>query len=93
MWNLWDGLADVVPDESGNGYEISIYPPAQVTPPAGEGELYMTTGQPVRVFRVTRGAESSGIAMSERDAALPEGTPDFVTSWSAVQEKGNGIVV
>lgn len=82
VWNLWDGLADIVPNASTGGYTIAIYPPAQVTPPTEEGGLYTTSGNPVKTFTVTGDEEAESLTIAERDWALPESMPDFVYSWN-----------
>ena len=82
IWNAWDGLADIVPgEEEGSGYAIRIYPPAQVTAPAEEGELYTVTGDPVKTFTISSDDAAQSLTIRERDHTLPESYGEMVTTW------------
>lgn len=81
IWNLWDGLADIVPNAAG-GYTISLYLPSQVTPPVEEGDLFTTAGAPFKTFAITGDAETQSLTISETDRTLPASMPEFVSTWS-----------
>ncbi len=82
IWNYWDGLADVVPAEEGNGYTISLYLPNQITAPAEEGDLFTFSGQPFKTFTISGDATAQSMTIRERDESLPESVPDYVTTWT-----------
>ncbi|MCH5285746.1 MAG: RHS repeat protein, partial [Akkermansiaceae bacterium] len=68
VWNAWDGLADVV-TESAQAYSIRIYAPSQVVSAPGEEgrELFETTGDPLRVFRVQGDAAGHVLHLLQQD--------------------------
>ena len=81
VWSCWDGLADIVPNAAG-GYVISLYLPSQVTPPAEEGSLFTTAGDPFKTFAVAGNAEAQSLTISETDRTLPASMPEFISTWS-----------
>ena len=89
IWNYWDGLADIVPAASGNGYTISLYLPSQVTAPAAEGSLFTFTGDPFKTFTVSGNAQAQSITIAERDLSLPETMPDYITTWTHTEAGWN----
>ena len=47
-----DGLADIVPDADGTGYEIRLYPPAQCGAKAAQTGFFTVSGAPASALRV-----------------------------------------
>ena len=89
VWNLWDGLADIVPAETGGGYTIALYLPGQVTGNDPASGLYSVTGNPFKTFAVSGDAAAKTIIITERDLTLPDGMPPYVTTWEQEQDIWN----
>ncbi|MEE0765782.1 RHS repeat-associated core domain-containing protein [Akkermansia sp.] len=83
IWNLWDGLADIVPSET--GYTISLYLPGQVTGNDPSTGLYTFTGDPFKTFAVGGDPVAKILTVVERDLTLPDGMPPYVTTWMEMQ--------
>lgn len=82
VWNLWDGLADIVPAE--NGYSISLYLPSQVTGRDQTTGLYTVTGEPFSIFAIGGNTEAKTLTVTERNLTLPTSAPPFTTTWTEV---------
>ena len=84
VWTLWDGLADIMPAET--GYAIHLYLPGQITGVDGTTGLYTVTGTPFKTFSITGDAAAKTLTVTEHDLTLPESMPPYVTTW----EQGAG---
>lgn len=81
LWNLWDGLADIVPEADGTGYTVSLYLPGQV---AGINEttgLYTVTGDPFKSFAISGDQEAQTLVVTERDWTLPASVAPLTATW------------
>lgn len=81
LWNLWDGLADIVPEAAGAGYTVSLYLPGQVTGIDETSGLYTATGDPFKSFTIGGGAADQTLTVIERDWALPVSVEPLVATW------------
>ena len=79
IWNLWDGLADIMSSES--GYVIALYLPGQITGVDVASGLYTVTGTPFKTFSITGDAAAKTLTVTERDLTLPESMPPYVATW------------
>lgn len=83
IWNLWDGLADIVTAE--NGYSISLYLPSQITGMDPTTGLYTVTGEPFKTFTISGNTEERSLTVTERNLSLPSSVPPFITTWKEVE--------
>lgn len=83
IWNLWDGLADIVTTE--NGYCISLYLPSRITGLDQATGLYTVTGEPFKTFTVSGNTDDKSLTVTERSLDLPSSVPPFTTTWTQVE--------
>ena len=81
LWNLWDGLADIVPAADGTGYTVSLYLPGQVTGIDETTGLYTVTGDPFKSFAIGGDAAAQTITITERDWTLPASVAPLTATW------------
>lgn len=81
LWNLWDGLADIVPATEGMGYTVSLYLPGQVAGIDETTGLYTVTGEPFKSFAIGGDAVAQTIIITERDWTLPASVAPLTATW------------
>ncbi|MCC8147580.1 RHS repeat-associated core domain-containing protein [Akkermansia sp.] len=82
LWNLWDGLADIVPAADGTGYTVSLYLPGQVTGIDETTGLYTVTGDPFKSFTIGGDSAEQTLTVTERDWTLPSSVSPLTATWS-----------